>query len=79
MGDRNEKYRQKYLEDVSAHIGVQAEAVGIFSRPGSMGSVMLSQVSPLASMIKNKAAKFRKPRFQTAVDRVLLREAFSTF
>jgi hypothetical protein len=57
MGDRNEKYRQKYLEDVSAHIGQQAEAVGIFSRPGSMNSVMLSQVSPLASMIKNKAAK----------------------
>ncbi len=57
MADRNEKYRQKYLEDVSAHIGQPAEAVGIFSRPGSMGSMLLSQASPLAAMVKNKAAK----------------------
>jgi hypothetical protein len=57
MSDRNEKYRQKYLADVSAHIGEQAEAVGVFSRPGAMGGVMLSQISPLAAMIKGKAGK----------------------
>lgn len=57
MSDRNEKYREKYLADVGAHIGEPVEAVGIFSRPGSMNSVLLSQLSPLASMVKNKAAK----------------------
>ena len=57
MADRNEQYRQKYLADVSAHIGQPVEAVGIFSRPGSMSSVFVGQLSPLASMIKNKANK----------------------
>jgi|EndMetStandDraft_7_1072992.scaffolds.fasta_scaffold147020_3 hypothetical protein len=52
----NEKYRQKYIADVSAHIGQPVEAVGIFSRPGSMGSVLTSQFSPLAAMIKNRAS-----------------------
>jgi hypothetical protein len=52
-----EKYRQKYLQDVSAHIGQPVEAVGIFSRPGAMGSMFLGKVSPLAAMIKNKSAK----------------------
>jgi hypothetical protein len=52
-----DKYRQKYLEQVSAHIGQPAEAVGIFSRPGAMGSMFLGKVSPLAAMIKNKSAK----------------------
>jgi hypothetical protein len=53
----NEKYRQKYLADVSAHIGQPVEAVGIFSRPGSMNSLFLGKISPLASMVKNKSAK----------------------
>lgn len=57
VGDRNEKYRQKYLADVSAHVGEPVEAVGIFSRPGSMSSVLVGQLSPLAAMIKNKGAK----------------------
>jgi hypothetical protein len=57
MGDRNEKYRQKYLQTMSSHIGQPVEAIGIFSRPGSMNSVFLGQLSPLASMVKNKAAK----------------------
>ena len=52
-----EKYRQKYLEQVSAHIGQPAEAVGIFSRPGAMGSMFLGKISPLAAMIKNKSNK----------------------
>lgn len=57
MADRNDKYRQKYIEDVSAHIGEPVEAVGIFSRPGAMSSVFLSKLSPMASAIKNKSAK----------------------
>jgi hypothetical protein len=57
MADRNEKYRQKYIETMSAHIGQPVEAVGIFSRPGSMNSAFLSQLSPMAASIKNRAAK----------------------
>jgi hypothetical protein len=56
VADRNEQYRQKYIADVSAHIGQPVEAVGIFSRPGSMNSMFLTKVSPLAGMIKNKAS-----------------------
>jgi len=52
-----EKYRVKYLEQVSAHVGQPVEAVGIFSRPGAMGSMFLGKVSPLAAIIKNKSAK----------------------
>lgn len=59
MADRNEKYRQKYLADMSAHIGQPAEAVGIFSRPGSMNSLFMTKVSPLAGMIHSKANKGR--------------------
>ena len=54
-----EKYRVKYLEQVSAHIGQPVEAVGIFSRPGAMGSMFLGKVSPLAAIIKNRSAKGR--------------------
>src|SRR5687768_2480246 len=57
MGDRNEKYRQKYIADMSAHVGAPVEAVGIFSRPGAMNSVFLSKLSPMASSIKNQSAK----------------------
>lgn len=57
MADRNDEYRQKYIEDVSAHIGEPIEAVGIFSRPGSMNSVFIGQLSPLAASIKRKSAK----------------------
>src|SRR5215217_2689767 len=53
----NEAYRQKYIQQVSAHVGEPVETVGIFSRPGSMGSMFLGQLSPLASMIKGKSAK----------------------
>jgi hypothetical protein len=57
MSSRNDKYRQKYIETVSAHVGEPVEAVGIFSRPGGMGSVAVLQVSPLASMIMSKKNK----------------------
>jgi hypothetical protein len=52
-----EKYRQKYLQVVSERVGEPVEAVGIFSRPGSMGSMFLGQLSPLASMVKSKMGK----------------------
>ena len=48
MADRNDKYRQKYIADMSAHIGQPVETVGIFSRPGSMNSMFLGELSPLA-------------------------------
>ncbi len=57
MSDRNEKYRQKYAEQVSAKIGEPVVAVGIFSRPGSMGTMMLTQVSGLASMVSSRSNK----------------------
>lgn len=57
MADRNEKYRQKYCADMSAHLGQPVEAVGIFSRPGSMGSVFTMKLSPLAGMLKDQAGK----------------------
>jgi hypothetical protein len=57
MADRNEQYRQKYLADVSAHIGQPVEAVGVFSRPGAMSSMFLGKLSPLAGMAKNQAHK----------------------
>jgi hypothetical protein len=52
-----EKYRRQYLQDVSAHVGMPVEAVGIFSRPGAMGSMFTGKVSPLAAMIRNKSNK----------------------
>ena len=57
MADRNEKYRQKYIETMSAHVGQPVEAVGIFSRPGSMNSVFLTKVSPLAGAIKSQSSR----------------------
>jgi hypothetical protein len=49
MSDRNEKYRARYLETVSEKLGEPAEAVGMFTRPGSMGTVMAAQVSAVAA------------------------------
>jgi hypothetical protein len=57
VSDRNEKYRQKFIASVSAHIGEPALGVGIFSRPGSMSSMLTTKVSPLAGAIMSKANK----------------------
>ncbi len=57
---RNDAYRQKYRETVAKHLGqpVEAvEAVGVFSRPGSMGNLMLGKLSPLAAAARSRAAK----------------------
>lgn len=57
MSDRNEKYRQKYMESLQPKVEAPIQEIGVFSRPGSMGSVFLSQVSPAAAMIKNRSSK----------------------
>jgi hypothetical protein len=57
MADKNDKYRQRYIEDMSAHVGQPVQAVGIFSRPGAMGSMFMGKVSPLAGMVRNQANK----------------------
>jgi hypothetical protein len=57
MSDRNEKYRARYLETVSEKLGQPAEAVGMFTRPGSMGSALAAQVSPLASGLMGSRGK----------------------
>jgi hypothetical protein len=59
MSDRNEKYRARYLETVSKKLGQPAEAVGMFTRPGSMGSVLAAQVSPLISFFTLSRGKER--------------------
>lgn len=48
MSKRDEKYRARYLAAVQPHVEGEARAVGLFSRPGSMGAALLSQVSGLA-------------------------------
>lgn len=49
MTARDEKYRAKYLAAVEPHVEGEARAVGMFSRPGSMGAAVLSQASGLAA------------------------------
>ena len=51
MTARDEKYRAKYLAAVQAHVEGAARAVGMFSRPGSMGAALLSQASGLAGTL----------------------------
>ena len=57
MSDRDEKYRTRYKETLQAKVDSPIREVGVFSRPGGMGSVFLYKVSPAAAMIKNRAAK----------------------
>ena len=57
MADRNDKYRQRYIADMSAHSGQPVEVVGIFSRPGSMNPMFLGKLSPLAGSIKNQSSR----------------------
>ena len=52
MTERDEKYREKYVEAVAPHVEGEVEAIGLFSRAGSMGAAVLSQVSPLAGALK---------------------------
>jgi hypothetical protein len=57
MSDRNEKYRTRYLETLSEKLGQSAEAVGMFTQPGSMGSVAAAKVSPLLSFMMRSRGK----------------------
>jgi len=55
MSDRNEKYRQKYIETVSEKIGQPVEAVGLFSRPGWAGSMAIGFFSFLGHIFADRA------------------------
>jgi hypothetical protein len=57
MTARDEKYRSKYLATVQPHVEGEARAVGMFSRPGSMGAALLSQGSALASTLALRSGK----------------------
>jgi hypothetical protein len=57
MTERDEKYRQKYLAAVVPHVEGEVRAVGLFSRSGSMGSALMSQVSPLAGTLGRRSGK----------------------
>ena len=52
-----QKYRDRYTADLAPHVRGQIRGVGVFSRKGSMTSVMLSQLSgagALAHSLTNK-------------------------
>jgi hypothetical protein len=57
MSDRDDKYRQKYIETLQPKVASPIRAIGVFSRPGSMGSMFLRKVSPAGAAIKSRAAK----------------------
>jgi hypothetical protein len=46
-----DKYRDRYMADLAPHVQGQIRAVGIFSRPGSMTSVMIGQLSGAGHMV----------------------------
>lgn len=53
-----EEYADEYRSIVQEHVlGQEVLAVGVLSRPGSLGSALLSMVSPLAAILKNKKGK----------------------
>ncbi|CAN5453480.1 hypothetical protein BH10ACT2_BH10ACT2_03450 [soil metagenome] len=53
-----EEYVAGYRDIVQAAVpGEQVLVVGVLSRPGSMGGALLSKVSPLAALVKNKSGK----------------------
>jgi len=54
---RDEKYRAKYLAAVQPHVDGEARAVGMFSRPGSMGAALMSQASGLAATLALRSGK----------------------
>jgi hypothetical protein len=55
VSDRNEKYRQKYIEAASEKLGRPVEAVGLFSRPGWASTMALGFFSYLGHLISNRA------------------------
>ena len=57
MTARDEKYRAKYLAAVQPHVDGEARAVGMFSRPGSMGAALLSQASGLAGTLALRSGR----------------------
>jgi len=57
MTARDEKYRAKYLAAVQPHVEGGARAVGMFSRPGSMGAALMSQASGLAGTLARRSGR----------------------
>lgn len=53
-----EEYAAEYRDTVQREVtDEQILAVGVLSRPGSLGSVALMKVSPLAGLIKSRSGK----------------------
>ncbi len=53
-----EEYAAAYREIVQREVpNEQVLAVGVLSRPGSLGTAMLSQVSALGALVRNKSGK----------------------
>ncbi len=53
-----EEYAAGYRDIVQAAVpGEQVLVVGVLGRPGSMSGALLSKVSPLAALVKNKSGK----------------------
>ena len=58
MADRNEKYRQKFMETAQPHVDEPIVAVGQFQPKGSAGAAgMMMGVSGLGGMIMRSSAK----------------------
>jgi hypothetical protein len=67
MGDRNEKYRAKYIESLQPHVPEPVIGVGVFNRPGAIGRMGVAKVSPLASLLMGKSAKKKSGGLSTNV------------
>jgi hypothetical protein len=52
-----EEYLARYVAAAAAHLDEPIAAVGMCSRPGSMGNAMAYQVSPLWAMLRDRKAK----------------------
>lgn len=59
MSTRNERYQEKWKASLEGKVPGEVLAVGLFSRPGSMGNMVASMVSPLAGMLGNHGSKKR--------------------
>lgn len=59
MSGRNEKYQEKMKASLAGKVPAEVLAVGVFSRPGSMGNVVASQLSGLAYLLGNQSSKGR--------------------
>lgn len=59
MSERSAEYRARYLASVTEKLGQPAEAVGVFTRPGSVGAAFAVKTSGLAWLLMNRRGKQR--------------------